>query len=122
MLFRSAITAAMNAEELAHAVNSKDESAISAIPGIGKKGAQRLILELSGKMDFGKGSVSTIGFTWREQLVEALMGLGFNRRQSEGAVNDLASGREVSELSKMSPTDLLKLALSLTNSQKGLGK
>lgn len=117
-----AITAAMNAEELAHAVNSKDESAISAIPGIGKKGAQRLILELSGKMDFGKGSVSTIGFTWREQLVEALMGLGFNRRQSEGAVNDLASGREVSELSKMSPTDLLKLALSLTNSQKGLGK
>lgn len=117
-----AITASMSSEDLAHSVNSKDESAIASIPGIGKKGAQRLILELTGKMDFGKSAIPNVSFTWREQLVEALMGLGFNRRESEGAVNELAAGREISDLTKMNPSELLKLALSQTNSQKGLGK
>lgn len=117
-----AISAAMSSEDLAHAVNSKDEVAIAAVPGIGKKGAQRLILELSGKMNFGGSSISSISFTWREQLVEALIGLGFNRRQSESAVNEIAAGRDASELSKMSSAELLKLALSQTNTQRGLGK
>lgn len=117
-----AITAAMTTDDLADAINNKDEAAIAAIPGIGKKSAQRMILELAGKMEFGKSALKGTNFTWREQLVEALMGLGFNRRQSESAVNDLASGKELSELSQMKPAELLKLALSSTNSQKGLSK
>lgn len=117
-----AITAAMTTDDLAEAINNKDEAAIAAIPGIGKKSAQRMILELAGKMEFGKSALKGTNFTWREQLVEALMGLGFNRRQSESAVNDLASGKELSELSQMKPAELLKLALSSTNSQKGLSK
>lgn len=117
-----AITGAMSTEDLAHAVNSKDESAISQVPGIGKKGAQRLILELAGKMEFTRQPIKSGGFSWREQLVEALTGLGFTRRQAEGAVNEISSGVDVNELSKMAPSELLKLALNQTNSQKGLSK
>lgn len=117
-----AITAAMSSDELAHAVNSKDEAAIAAVQGIGKKGAQRLILELDGKMDFSHPASKSTGFSWRDQLIDALTGLGFARKQAESAVNEIAAYRDSKELGAMSPTDLLKLALSHANTQKGLGK
>lgn len=117
-----AITAAMGIDDLAAAVNSKDESAIAAVPGIGKKGAQRLILELSGKLDFAHPASKVTGFSWRDQLIDALTGLGFARKQAEQAVNEIAAARDAKELSSMSPTELLKLALAHANTQKGLGK
>jgi Holliday junction DNA helicase RuvA len=117
-----AITASMSTDDLAHAVNSKDEAAIAAVQGIGKKGAQRLILELEGKMDFAHPARKSAGFSWRDQLIDALTGLGFARKQAESAVNEIAANRDSKELGAMSPTDLLKLALSHANTQKGLGK
>lgn len=117
-----AITAAMDIDDLAVAVNSKDESAIAAVPGIGKKGAQRLILELTGKLDFTHPASKVTGFSWRDQLIDALTGLGFARKQAEQAVNEIAAARDSKELSSMSPTELLKLALAHANTQKGLGK
>ena len=117
-----AITTAMGIDDLAAAVNSKDESAIATVPGIGKKGAQRLILELSGKLDFAHPASKVTGFSWRDQLIDALTGLGFARKQAELAVNEIAAARDAKELSSMSPTELLKLALAHANTQKGLGK
>ena len=117
-----AITAAMSIEDLASAVNTKDEHAIAAVPGIGKKGAQRLILELTGKVDFAHPASKTAGFSWRDQLVDALTGLGFARKQAEQAVNEISANRDAKELSSLSPTELLKLALSHANTQKGIGK
>lgn len=117
-----AITAAMGIDDLAAAVNSRDESAIAAVPGIGKKGAQRLILELSGKLDFAHPASKVTGFSWRDQLIDALTGLGFARKQAEQAVNEIAAARDAKELSSMTPTELLKLALAHANTQKGLGK
>lgn len=120
-----AITAAMSIEDLASAVNTKDEAAIAAVPGIGKKGAQRLILELSGKLDFSHPANLASGFSWRDQLIDALTGLGFTRKQAEQAINEIAANRdakELQELSLNSPSELLKLALAHANTQKGLGK
>jgi len=116
-----AITAAMSSEDLAHAVNTKDESAIAAVQGIGKKGAQRLILELDGKVELTHPASKSVGYSWRDQLIEALTGLGFARKQAESAVNEISANRDNKELGAMSPTELLKLALSHANSQKGLG-
>lgn len=116
------ITASMGIDDLSHAVNSKDEAAISAVPGIGKKSAQRLILELTGKLDFSHPANKAAGFSWRDQLVEALTGLGFARKQAEQAVNEIAANRDAKELSSATPTELLKLALAHVITQKGLGK
>ena len=45
-----AITGALTPDDLAHAIASEDVKTIEKVPGIGKKGAQRLILELKGKL------------------------------------------------------------------------
>lgn len=117
-----AITAAMSIEDFAHAISNKDDIAISAVPGIGKKGAQRLILELSGKLDFSHPANKTVSYSWRDQLIDALTGLGFTRKQAEQSVNEISAHRDSKELNAMSPSGLLKLALSHANTQKGLGK
>ncbi len=120
-----AITAAMSIDDLASAVNTKDETAIAAVQGIGKKSAQRLILELSGKLDFSHPATRASGFSWRDQLVDALTGLGFTRKQAEQAINEIAANRDsksLHDLSLNSPSELLKLALAHANTQKGLGK
>lgn len=117
-----AITAAMNIDDFAYAINAKDESAIAAVPGIGKKGAQRLILELSGKLDFSHPVNKNVGLSWRDQLIDALTGLGFTRKQAEQSINEISANRDAKELGQMNPSELLKLALSHANTQKGLGK
>ena len=109
-----AISASMNYEDLAVAISTKNESAISAIPGIGKKSAQRMILELDGKMVPAHQVISSAAFSWRDQLIEALINLGFNRKQAESAVNELGINHQPSELSAMTASELLKLALSQT--------
>ena len=117
-----AVTQAMDIEDLASAIHAKDESAIAAIPGIGKKSAQRLILELSGKLEITKALRTNIEASWRIEVLDALVGLGFNRRQSENALNQMAQDLTPKELSDLSPSERLKLALSHANSLKGLSK
>lgn len=117
-----AITAAMSSEDLGHAVSRKDESAIASVPGIGKKGAQRLILELTGKMDFAGAPSAKNSYSWRDQLIEALTGLGFTRKQAELAINEISANKESKDLDALNSTELLKLALAYVNTQKGLGK
>ena len=117
-----AITQAMEISDLASAVKRRDENSISAIPGIGKKSAQRMILELEGKLDFAIKDISTKELSWREEVIDALVGLGFSRRQAESALNDLAASASAAELSALSSSERLKLALNRANSNKGLAK
>lgn len=117
-----AITQAMEISDLASAVKRRDENSISAIPGIGKKSAQRMILELEGKLDFAIKDISIKELSWREEVIDALVGLGFSRRQAESALNDLAASASAAELSALSSSERLKLALNRANSNKGLAK
>ena len=117
-----AITQAMEISDLASAVKRRDENSISAIPGIGKKSAQRMILELEGKLDFAIKDISIKELSWREEVIDALVGLGFSRRQAESALNDLAASASAAELSALNSSERLKLALNRANSNKGLAK
>ena len=117
-----AITVAMTIDDFTYAISNKDESAISAVPGIGKKGAQRLILELTGKLAFSHPAIKSVSYSWREQLIDALTGLGFSRKSAEQSVNEISAGRDTKELNAMNPSELLKLALAHANTLKGLGK
>jgi holliday junction DNA helicase RuvA len=86
--------------EIRRAVSMADVKALMQVPGIGKKGAERLILELRDRL----GSTSTdtsldspAGLPavtpvapWRDQLTAALMSLGWNIKEAEGAVLQLA--------------------------------
>jgi Holliday junction DNA helicase RuvA len=76
-------------QSLAAAIAQEDIKGIEKVPGIGRKGAQRLILELKGKItDFGGGDHKQIHQpVWREQLTSALISLGFTAKDSDGAIN-----------------------------------
>ena len=86
--------------EVRRAVSTADVKALMQVPGIGKKGAERLILELRDRLGsitsdtsldapLGLPSVTPVA-PWRDQLTAALMSLGWSIREAEGAVLQLA--------------------------------
>jgi Holliday junction DNA helicase RuvA len=107
------ILGALTPSELAHAVNTENISAIEKVPGIGKKGAQRLILELKSKTsDFSQGTYTRSHQpVWREQLTSALVSLGFSAKDSDDAINSVLSEISQEEIAQMELGELLKLAL-----------
>ena len=107
------ILGALTPSELAHAVNTENMSAIEKVPGIGKKGAQRLILELKSKIsDFSQGTYTRSHQpVWREQLTSALVSLGFTAKDSDDAINSVLSEISQEEIAQMELGELLKLAL-----------
>ena len=107
------ILSALTPSELAHAVNTENISAIEKVPGIGKKGAQRLILELKSKIsDFSQGTYTRSHQpVWREQLTSALVSLGFSAKDSDDAINSVLSEISQEDIAQMELGELLKLAL-----------
>lgn len=83
-----AILGAHTPQSLAVAIAQEDIKAIEKVPGIGRKGAQRLILELKGKIsDFGSSDHKQIHQpVWREQLASALVSLGYSAKDSDAAI------------------------------------
>lgn len=109
-----AITGALTPDELARAISMEDIAAIEKVPGIGRKGAQRLILELKGKLisDTSTPQLATHSAV-RDQLLSALTGLGFTAKESDTAINNTFSNlvENGEDPSVMSVPELLKLAL-----------
>lgn len=98
------VLSCMTPDELRFAVLAGDAKAIAAAPGIGKKTAEKLILELKDKMDIaevldraahGDESVASIvseaGSEMQKEAVEALVALGYGSTESMKAVRKAAS-------------------------------
>ncbi|BDH11384.1 Holliday junction branch migration protein RuvA [Streptomyces hygroscopicus] len=104
------------------AVSTGDEKTLTAVPGIGKKGAQKLLLELKDRLGepvgtgrAGVGSAVTAG--WRDQLHAALIGLGYATREADEAVATVAPQAEAAVAEGGAPQvpQLLKAALQTLN-------
>ena len=90
--------------EVRRAVSMADVKALMQVPGIGKKGAERLILELRDRLGrpprtprstaaaAGLPSVTPVA-PWRDQLTSALVGLGWSAKEADGAVAAARAGR-----------------------------
>jgi Holliday junction DNA helicase RuvA len=101
-------------QELASAISSANASALERIPGLGKKGAARTVLELKDKMsDISQltGSLSS-RTQWRVQLGNALISLGYSQRESDQTIETLASDLG-SKIEEKSISQILKLALQI---------
>ncbi len=77
---------------------TQDLKALTLVPGIGPKGAQKLLIELKGRLGApsGGGAAAQVGggaaagaTPWRGQLLEALTGLGWTARDAEAALADV---------------------------------
>lgn len=76
---------------LRRAVSSGDLAALTKVPGIGKKGAERIVLELRDKIGMPtsgatSASPSRAAPDWTAQVRDALVGLGWSSKQAEDAV------------------------------------
>ncbi|AWK07745.1 Holliday junction branch migration protein RuvA [Streptomyces spongiicola] len=86
-----AMLAVHSPDALRRAVATSDEKALTAVPGIGKKGAQKLLLELRDRLGEPAGSPgravgAPVAQAWRDQLHSALIGLGYAAREADEAV------------------------------------
>ena len=99
-----------DAQEIVSAIVNDKPAVLERIPGLGKKGAQRLILELKEKVKSLNISSSMRAAGWRDQVSEALMGLGFTPRDTDDAL-DLVSSHFGSDVGTTDISALLKFAL-----------
>ena len=85
-----ATLAVLDPETLRGALAEGDLAVLTSVPGIGRKGAERLVVELRDKVGAvaSRGTADPVGGggATRVQVVEALVGLGFAVRQAEQAV------------------------------------
>lgn len=90
-----ALIAVLEPDELRRALASGDYATLTRAPGIGRKGAERLVLELRDKVGVVATATASGGpmaaVAWRPKLSEALVGLGFTVRQADDAMATLAS-------------------------------
>jgi Holliday junction DNA helicase RuvA len=86
-----AVLSGMSVDELAQAVTLQEAARLTRVPGIGKKTAERLLLELKGKLGAEIGAARPAGGTAStgSDVLNALMSLGYNEREALFAVKNL---------------------------------
>jgi len=83
-----AVLGANSCDEIIKAIEKSDSSLFQKISGIGKKTAQKIILELKGKIDFDReNKISTVD----QEAEEALMRLGFTKKEARKALGNIDS-------------------------------
>ena len=92
-----AMLAVLTPDELRRAVAGEDVKALTAVPGIGQKGAQRIILELKDRIGYpgAAGAVRSPAAVpqqepWRGQVHAGLVGLGWSAKEADRAVEAVA--------------------------------
>ncbi len=87
-----AMLAVLSPDRLRTAISAGDLSTLTSVPGIGKKGAERIVLELKDRIGpVMAASPQPGGGVWRGQVHEALLGLGWNAKAADGAVDAVAA-------------------------------
>lgn len=124
-----ALLAVFDPDQLRRALSSGDTVTLTRAPGIGKKGAERLVLELRDKVGAmgsigtaggsatsagtGAGAAAPGGLAWRAQISEALVGLGFTAKQADDATAAVAADADDPAVADGDVGVLLRRALGL---------
>ena len=83
------VLSGIKTEDLKTAIQKNDVTRIVAAPGVGKKIAERLVLELRGKMDSLTTSSDNVQYAIRGEGVAALVTLGYNQKIAERVVGEI---------------------------------
>ena len=105
------ILAGIQVNELKEAIESGNVSRLIAIPGVGRKTAERVVLELRSKVDKIKESEGqSISYSIKQEAISALTTLGYNYKMAENVVRDI-----INSAKDISLEELIKKALSNFN-------
>ncbi|MFZ4550393.1 MAG: Holliday junction branch migration protein RuvA [Aquabacterium sp.] len=104
-----ALLSGLNTEELAQAVSAQDASRLVKVPGVGKKTAERLLLELKGKL---APVLSAPGFSVANDaqgdILQALVALGYSDKEAQAALKALPADVSVSDGIKLALKSLAR--------------
>ncbi len=93
-----AVLSGLSTDDLARAVAMQDTALLTRVPGIGKKTAERLLLELKGRLaDALPGAGGATAGGAGADVMAALVALGYNEREAAAAVKTLPDGASVEE-------------------------
>ena len=106
-----AVLTTLTPDAVRRAIASNDLASLTLVPGIGKKGAERMVLELRDKLGIAHSSATGATVAWRDTFTEALVGLGWSSSQADEAVVKLSAAHP--DASDADVPSLLREALAL---------
>ncbi len=102
------ILASSDATAIASAIISSNHKLLESVPGLGKKGAQRLVLELKDKAANFAGNGTNLKLSITNQVENALQGLGYSVKEAAAMISQIPAGEKIDNLDA---AQILKLAL-----------
>jgi holliday junction DNA helicase RuvA len=103
-----AVLSGMSVGELAQAVTLQEAGRLVKVPGIGKKTAERLLLELKGKLGADIGQSASVANDAQADILQALVALGYSDKEAALALKALPADVGVSEGIKLALRALAK--------------
>lgn len=105
-----AVLSGMSVQELSQVVTLQDSARLTRLPGIGKKTAERLLLELKGKLgaDLGELAGQASQSDHAADILNALLALGYSEKEALAAIKNVPAGTGVSDGIKLSLKALSK--------------
>ena len=100
-----AVLSGLSVADLAHAVSEQDEGRLVKIPGIGKKTAERLLLELKGKLAEPSAEPSA---RRASDVVHALVALGYSDKEASAAAREVPPDMPVAEAIRAALKNLVR--------------
>jgi len=91
------ILSGMSVNDLAQAVTLQEVGRLTRIPGIGKKTAERLLLELKGKLGAELGTATGTEGESSNDVLSALLALGYSEKEALLAIKQVPAGSSVSD-------------------------
>ncbi|WP_322042597.1 Holliday junction branch migration protein RuvA [Paraburkholderia sp. J67] len=94
-----AILSGMSVHDLSQAITLQDSARLTRVPGIGKKTAERLLLELKGKLgaDLGAMAAAASPSDHANDILNALLALGYSEKEGLAAIKNVPAGAGVSD-------------------------
>jgi Holliday junction DNA helicase RuvA len=102
------VLSGLSVDDLAVAVASQDASRLTKIPGIGKKTAERLVLELRDKLPVAVTATAAQASAAGGEVISALLALGYNEREAAAAVKPLPADLALADAIRQALKNLAK--------------
>jgi Holliday junction DNA helicase RuvA len=103
-----AVLSGMGVADLAQAITLQEAGRLVKVPGIGKKTAERLLLELKGKLGADIGPHAAVANDHQADILQALLALGYSDREAAAALKALPPDMGVSDGIKLALRSLSK--------------